>query len=178
VSAPHRTETERLVLRRPALSDAEAIFAGYASDPGVTRYLGWPRHTVIDQTRGFLAFCDTQWRNSPCGPYVIESRALGTIIGSTGLDFETPQRAATGYVLARHAWGQGYASEALRAMGALAPSLGAVRLQALCHPDHRASSRVLEKCGFAFEGRLRRHSVFPNLDASQPQDALLYAIAW
>ena len=36
-------ETERLVLRRPTAADAPAIFARYASDPEVTRYMAWPR---------------------------------------------------------------------------------------------------------------------------------------
>ena len=178
MKAPQRIETERLILRSPTDADAEAIFAGYASDPEVTRYLGWPRHTLLDQTRGFLAFTHTQWRTTPAGAYLIESRASGKLLGSTGFDFETPQRASTGYVLARAAWGLGYATEALRAVVALAPSIGLMRLQAYCHPEHRASARILEKCGFAFEGRLRKHTVFPNLQPVQVHDALLYAITW
>ena len=42
MKGPERFETSRLVLRKPTLADAEAVFIRYASDPEVTRYLGWP----------------------------------------------------------------------------------------------------------------------------------------
>jgi RimJ/RimL family protein N-acetyltransferase len=40
---------------------------------------------------------------------------------------------------------------------------------------HRASQRVLEKCGFDREGVLRRHTEFPNLSARDPEDVASYA---
>jgi ribosomal-protein-alanine N-acetyltransferase len=43
--APERLETARLILRRPRAADAPVIYERYASDPEVTRWLGWPRHT-------------------------------------------------------------------------------------------------------------------------------------
>ena len=47
---PERLETDRLVLRRPAVADAGAIFARYASDPEVTKFPGWPRRASVDET--------------------------------------------------------------------------------------------------------------------------------
>lgn len=173
--APERIETARLVLRRPQVTDAAAIFARYASDREVTRFLSWATHESLDQTRAFLAFSEAEWDQWPAGPYLVESRAAGTILGSTGLAFETPQRAATGYVLAKDAWGLGYATEALQAMVDAARDLGLRRLQALCHVEHRPSWRVLEKCGFTREGTLSRYADFPNLTPGEPCDALLYA---
>ncbi len=172
-TAPTRLETARLVLRRPVAADAAAIFERYASDPDVTRYLGWPRHRTIDDTRAFLAFSDAEWSCWPAGPYVIESRA-GQVIGGTGLGFESPDTATTGYVLSRDAWGHGYASEALAAMVMLARQLGVRRVYALCHPEHRASWRVLQKGGFVREGTLPRHSEFPNLRPGVLLDVLRY----
>jgi len=169
-----RIETARLVLRKPGAADAEAMFSRYAGDPEVTRLLSWPTHRSVDDTRAFLALSDEEWRREAAGPYLIESREGGRLLGSTGLSFETPSRAVTGYVLARDAWGFGYATEALAGMVALAPELGVRRLYALCHPAHAASTRVLEKCGFAREGLLRRHSEFPNLQPG-PSDVLIYA---
>jgi RimJ/RimL family protein N-acetyltransferase len=175
MSAPERIATERLSFRRPRPADADSLFARFASDSEVTRYLGWPRHRSLEATRAFLEFSDAEWTSWPAGPYLIESRKEGRLLGSTGLAFETPFRAATGYVLARDSWGLGYATEALRAMVALAKGLGVRRLYALCHPDHPASQRVLEKCGFEREGLLRKHSVFPNLHPNEPCDTLCYA---
>jgi RimJ/RimL family protein N-acetyltransferase len=60
-------------------------------------------------------------------------------------------------------------------MVAVAGEVGVRRLYALCHPEHPASRRVLEKCGFALESVLRRHSEFPNLRPGEPADTLCYA---
>ena len=114
--SPRSSTTPRLRLRPPHAGDAQAIFDRYACDPRVTRYLGWPTHRTVADTEGFLAFCAAEWARWPAGPFLIESRADGALLGSTGLGFETPQQAATGYVLAHDAWGFGYATEALTAM--------------------------------------------------------------
>jgi RimJ/RimL family protein N-acetyltransferase len=176
MKAPERVETERLLLRRPRPEDAEAIFARYASDAEVTRLLSFPRHQKVADTRSFLEWSEAEWARWPAGPYLVESRESGTLVGSTGLTFETPGRAATGYVFARDAWGRGYASEALRQVVATARECGVLRLYALSHAENPASLRVLEKCGFACEGTLRRYAVFPNLRPGEPLDVLCYSI--
>ena len=173
--APDRIETGRLVLRRPVDDDADAIFARYAGDAEVTRFLGWARHTSVDDTRAFLAFSARDWSQWGVGPYLVERQGEGVLIGSTGLALETFERAATGYVFARDAWGKGYATEALRAMVALAPSIGVRRLYALCHPLHDASRHVLEKCGFEREGVLRQYAEFPNLSPGELADVLCFS---
>lgn len=176
--APERIDTARLELRRPTGADAEAIFTTYAADPEVTPYVGFPRHLTIEATRAFLGFCDAQWATWPAGPYLIRRRDTGELIGSSGVMFETPYRAQTGYVLARHAWGHGYATEALSAMTALARDCGVRRLYAICHHAHRPSARVLEKGGFSLEGVLRQYAEFPNLEPVGPYDCLCYAVTF
>ena len=175
MKAPLTIQTERLLLRKPKSSDAAEIFRRYASDAEVTRYLSWARHTTVDDTLAFLEFSDAEWDRWPAGPYLICSLADGSLLGSTGLAFELPFRANTGYVLARDAWGRGYASEALLAMRQTAADLGVERLYACCHPQHSASRRVLEKGGFELEGTLRRHSEFPNLEPGFAEDVVSYA---
>ena len=167
-------ETARLVLRRPVAADAEAIFERYASDVEVTRYLSWPRHRTIADTHAFLEFSDAEWHRWRCGPLLAFSRVDGTLLGSSGLGFEPNHHAVTGYVFARDAWGRGYATEVLHAMVDLAAAMSVVRLSATAHVDHRASWRVMEKCGFEREGVLRRHTVFPNLSI-EPADVVIYS---
>jgi ribosomal-protein-alanine N-acetyltransferase len=175
-SAPEVVETSRLTLRRPRKSDADAIFARYSSDPDVTRFVGWPMHRSVDETRAFLNYCDAEWTRWPAGPYLIIVREDGRLVGGTGLAFETSYRAMTGYVLAKDSWRKGYATEALAAMVGIARNSGLRRLYALCHHEHRASARVLEKCDFAREGVLRAYVEFPNLITVEPQDVACYAI--
>src|SRR5439155_9616956 len=90
VRAPETIATPRLILRRPRAGDAEAIFVRYSADPDVTRYVGWPAHKSVGDTRAFLAFDDGQWQQWPAGSYLAWSRADGTLVGGTGLLFETP----------------------------------------------------------------------------------------
>ena len=175
MKAPEQFETERLVLRRPRVDDAERVFATYASDLEVSRYLAWRLHQSPSTTRSFLEFSDDEWQRWPAGPYLVESRADGRLLGGTGFAFETHYRASTGYVFAREAWGQGYATEAVNAIVEIGKQIGLIRLYALCHVDHDKSARVLEKTGFACEGVLQRYLEFPNLAPGAPADVRCYA---
>ena len=166
MKAPDELHTQRLTLRRPRRHDAERIFSRYASDPEVTRYLSWPRHTSIADTRGFLELSEAQWQRWPCGPYLIEERLTQELLGGTGLDFTNEREASTGYVLAKDAWGNGYATEALQAVVDLARALGVHTVHALCHPDHSASQHVLSKSGFVRVESSNDSGEFPQLGGS------------
>jgi ribosomal-protein-alanine N-acetyltransferase len=172
---PSLFRTTRLALRPPAQSDAAQVFQRIAGDPQVTRFLGWAKHTCIQDTEEFLSFCASEWAKWPVGPLLITSRADGAILGSTGLAFETTVRASTGFVLAKDAWGFGFASEALSAVMHIAAAVAVQRLYALCHVKHQKSMRVLEHCGFTREGILGKYAVFPDLEASEAQDVYCYA---
>ncbi len=154
------------------VTDAPAIFERYSNDAEVTKYLGWPRHLSAGDAEMFVRFSDSEWANKPAGPLLIERLDTGAIIGSTGLMWDGPATAATGYVLARDSWEQGFATEALGAMVRLADSLGVTRLSAQCHPDHTPSQRVLTKNGFLLNAKFVAAS-FPNL-AEGTQDSLLF----
>jgi ribosomal-protein-alanine N-acetyltransferase len=173
---PSTIETERLLLRKPTLGDAQTIFERYSSDPQVTRYMSWPTHRTVADTCAFLAWSESDWELWPAGSYLIFSRENDTLLGGTGLTFKTPTFAATGYVLALDAWGRGYATEALRAMVDLAQPMGVKRLEAVCHAEHRASAHVMEKCGFLCEGIRRAHTEFPNLAGRMRCDVLSYGL--
>ncbi len=178
VRAPETLATARLRLRRPLFSDAGAIFARYAADPAVTRYLSWPTHRHLDDTQSYIAWSDLQWTRWPAGPFLIFAREEdgGALLGGTGLAFHGPEEATTGYALARDAWGLGYATECLRAMIALAPQLGIRRLISICHVEHTASAHVMEKCGMHRDGMLRGNMEFPNLAPGIRQLVLRYLI--
>ena len=176
VPAPPLVETRRLVLSAPSADDAEAIFQRYASDERVTRYLAWPTHRTLADTHAFLAFSAVQWEREGAGPYLIWAKANGQLLGSTCLDLEPGAQSCTGYVLAKDAWGQGYATEALRSMVDVAADIGVRHIYAMCHPEHRASAHVLEKCGLARDARWHQRMAFPNLAPGILQDVLRYGL--
>ncbi|HUF47280.1 MAG TPA: GNAT family N-acetyltransferase [Vicinamibacterales bacterium] len=173
---PETLETSRLRLARPRPGDAPDIFDRYASDPEVTRYLAWPTHRTLADTQAFVVFSDQQWSKHGVGPYLIRSRDGGRLLGGTGLQIEGQGRASTGYVLARDAWGQGYATETVRAVIALATDRGLSELSALCHAEHAPSRRVLEKCGFALDDTWTVPATFPNLPDTESRHTVRYAL--
>lgn len=63
------------------------------------------------------------------------------------------RRGEIGYVLAREAWGLGYATEATRRLLAFGfDELGLHKISANCDPENRASVAVLTKNGMHQEG--------------------------
>ncbi len=113
-AAPPTLSTARLTLRRPRLEDAQALFEGFTSHPHATRYMSWPTHRTLEDTRGFLTYATRAWDEVGVGTYLIERE--GMVVGSSGLHPDGPHRAMTGYILTRSLWGQGYATEVCRAM--------------------------------------------------------------
>lgn len=77
------------------------------------------------------------------------------LLGScaTWVESQVHSRGALGFAIARQHWGQGYATEAARAILVLVfTELGLDRVEATCRPDNTGSRRVLEKLGMQQEG--------------------------
>lgn len=171
---PTRLTTARLRLRQPVLADAEPIFADYARDPEVLRYLSWRPHADVAETRRYLADRIEAWRTRNAYSYVLQAPDGSRPLGMIELRVEA-HRASCGYVLARAHWGRGYMSEALSLLVAWALAQPAVfRVGAFCDADNLASARVMRNAGMAFEGVLRRYLVHPNV-SPQPRDCLSFA---
>jgi RimJ/RimL family protein N-acetyltransferase len=170
-----RLTTERLILRPPTLTDADAVFLGYAQDPEVARYVHWEVHRSIDDTRAFLERFAAEGEREDNYPWMILRRSDERLIGGMHLRI-SPPRGEFGFNLERAVWGSGYATEAARAVVDFAWTLpGIRRVQAMCHVDNTASARVLEKAGLFCEARLERYALFPAF-GNEPQDLFLYAV--
>ena len=173
-AVPRVLETPRLRLRPPEPTDAKGIFDTYAQDAEVTRYLIWRPHQQIAETEAFLRRCEDVWRERSAFPWAIIRRDDGQLIGMIELRIQG-HRADLGYVLARPHWGQGYTTEATRAVVDWALTQSEIwRVWALCDVENPASARVLEKAGMQREGILRRWIIHPNASAA-PRDCYCYA---
>jgi [ribosomal protein S5]-alanine N-acetyltransferase len=166
--------TARLRLRPARLDDAEAIFRGWASDPEATRYLSWRPYDDVGRAQAFLAKAIEAGRRGRRRLWSLELAPSGEVIGQIDALLEG-HRVYLGWVLAPRHWNRGYMSEAVAAVveAALAAP-GIYRAWAVCDVDNPASARVMEKAGMAFEGRLRRFVIHPNL-GPEPRDVLCYA---
>ncbi|MCW3475318.1 GNAT family N-acetyltransferase [Limobrevibacterium gyesilva] len=172
---PPGFETERLVLREAVAADAAAIFAEYASDPEVTRFLSFPTHRSVADAEAFLATCEAARKAGRSNTYVLTRRSDGAVLGVIDLRIETPFRLGFGYVLGRRHWGQGLMPEALAASVRWGAGQAEIwRMWAFCDVANVASARTMEKAGLRFEGVLRRWIVHPNL-GPEPRDCRAYA---
>ena len=172
---PEHLQTERLVLRKPRMEDAQVIFDGWAQDQEVTRYLTWRPHERIEQSQEFVQGCIRAWEGETRFPYMITLKENGQVLGMIDPRIEGP-KVGIGYGAARAHWGQGYVSEATRAIIDWAfqqPSI--YRVYATTDVANLASRRVLEKVGMQCEGILRKYIIHPNL-SDIPRDSYMYAI--
>jgi [ribosomal protein S5]-alanine N-acetyltransferase len=166
--------TTRLSLRRVTLADAEAIFATYAQDLDVTRYVVWQPHRHVGETREFLQRCVGGWKDGSEFTWAI-CLPDNTLIGTMALRIDG-FKAQAGYGLARPFWGQGYATEALQAIVDWGMQQAAIyRFWAVCDCENPASARVMEKVGMTREGILRRWLIHPQVSGT-PRDCLCYSI--
>lgn len=151
-------ETERLILRKMVLNDAEAVFA-YASNSEVSRYTLWETHRSIEDSRAFLEFATQKYENGGEPDWGIVYRGNGCLVGACGLvNWEAEHaRAEVGFVLSREYWGRGLMSEAVRAILRFGfERMNLNRIEARCIAENAASARVMEKAGMVYEGTLRQ----------------------
>lgn len=154
--APVAIETERLLLRAPHLDDA-ADLARIANDPRVAAGLRdvFPHPYTLSDARHWIAGAE---QRHPLMGLLITAQDVP--IGGIGLvpgDDVARYSVEVGYWLGVDSWGQGYATEALRALCAHAfATTEFVRIFGCVFEGNDASGRVLEKSGFALEGVQRK----------------------
>lgn len=149
-------DTPRLRLRPITCADAafllgllnEPEFIGQIGDRGV-RSLADARRYIVE---GPLA----SYQQHGFGLLLIERKSDGAVLGIAGLlKREHLDDVDLGYALTASACGQGYASEAARALLHHAhATLGFVRLIAIVLPDNKRSLSLLQRLGFSFEQTL------------------------
>ena len=150
-------KTERLVLRPFRASDAEEMYANWASDPEVTKYLTWTPHKSAEETRALLALWEEESKKPDSYHWAITLN--GELIGDVALVSvnDWHESAVTGYCLSRKFWGKGIMTEAYgEVLRFLFEEVGFHRI-ASCHAvGNPASGKVMEKCGLACEGTFRK----------------------
>ena len=155
--------TERLVLRRFTVEDAQAMFSNWATDELTTKYLSWAPHSSVDETRGILESWVQAYDSPNCYNWVIEYN--GEITGNVAVHGmnEKHCRCELGYCSGSRFWNKGIMSEAVRAViGFLFKEVGMHRVVAQHDPSNPASGRVMEKCGMTLEGQLRHQVRYRN----------------
>lgn len=78
-------ETPRLLLRRLMPSDAPMMYANWANDPEVTRWLRWTPHKDVAETQELLSAWAMLYPNEDYYQWAIVEKATGQVFGSINL---------------------------------------------------------------------------------------------
>lgn len=158
-------ETERLILRRFEMSDAQNMFDNYCSRKKVTEYMSWSPHKSIDDTKSYLAdFVLPRYDKENTYHWAIVWKENNEVIGSIDV-YESNERkrcAELGWCIGDDFWGKGIMPEAAKSVLKHLFSVGFERIQATHHVENKKSGRVMEKIGMKFEGVLKKYSMYKN----------------
>jgi len=150
--------TERLILRPPVLSDADAAYER-RSLPEVGRYQDWEmpytRANAEESTAKAAAIdriSESGWNIT-----VVDAAAPERILGDVYAELRWGGRVGyIGYTFHPDHWGRGYATEASQALiRHLFTVCGVGRIESSLDPENPSSARVLEACGLVCEGWTR-----------------------
>lgn len=151
-------ETARLRLRLLEPERDAAAMLALLNDPGFLAHIGDRGVRDEAQARHYLADGTVlSYTQHGFGLYAVERRDDDAWLGVAGLVLRPTLPAPDlGYALLQAYQGQGYASEAARAVLAYAhDTLALPRLCAIVAPDNARSIRLLQAFGFAAQGRVR-----------------------
>ena len=150
---------QRLILRRFRRGDAVS-FAAYRTVPAVARFQSWDAPYSVQRGEEFVRKLEGTDPDTPGAwfQFAVTLRQDGTLVGDcgTGVRLDDPRQVEIGFTIAPEHQGNGYASEAVRALvGYWFRYRGKHRVTASCDARNAASARVLRRAGFRPEGHLR-----------------------
>ena len=150
-------ETDRLVLRRLSIEDAQFILE-LLNEPAWLRFIGDKGVHTLDEARGYITggAVDSYARRG-FGLYHTSRKSDEVSVGICGL-IKRPglEDVDIGFAFLERFWGNGYATEAcLAVIDHARRDIGLTRLVAITDPDNEASIRVLGRLGLTFRERIR-----------------------
>jgi ribosomal-protein-alanine N-acetyltransferase len=153
-------QTARLRLRPFTPADLDALAAIYG-DPDVMRYMRTGHPAPRERVQFVIDYYIRYWQEHPFGLWAVERQADGALIGQCGLfHLDGTPEVEVAYLLAKAAWGRGFATEAAAAglrYGFETADLD--RIVAVVRPQNIASQRVLAKIGLHYERDARYYEL-------------------
>jgi ribosomal-protein-alanine N-acetyltransferase len=156
-------ETERLILRKISLADAQAIYNIF-SDADVTRNMGEAPFNNIDQAKNLINFMNMLFDKNKAIRWGIIKKEDDTLIGTCGFNGWEINRGSRGeiaYDIGKLYWRRGYATEAVKEIIKFGfKTMGLFRIEAFTNVDAVPSKSLLTKLGFQQDGILRGYAFF------------------
>lgn len=150
-------QTDRLLLRKFTLSDADAVYHSWTSDEKVTPYVSWNVHKNVEETKGVIQHWVDEYENGSYN-WVVELAETGELIGSISVISisKKHKNCEIGYCYGSKYWNQGYATEALKAVVDYMLNVCEMHVVEAKHYSlNPASGRVMEKAGMVKEAVLK-----------------------
>src|SRR5262252_6613211 len=150
-------QTARLTLRSYSAADIPDLIRLAGAREVAATTLRIPHPYTEQDGRNFIEAC--AGKSGPETRFAITLTSDGQLYGGIGLGMDEPHKhAELGYWLGVPYWGQGFATEAARAMIRYGfETLSLHRIYASYIPENVASGRILQKIGMRREGYLRCH---------------------
>ena len=143
-------ETERLILRPFEIGDAEEMFANWANDERVCRYLSWNTHGDVALTRCLMEQWVKEYERPDVYRFGITLKETGELFGSIDIVRYIDGQPEIGYCSAYRFWGHGYMTEAAKAVIAFLKDQGFKKVYIRADERNVGSNRVIQKCGLTF----------------------------
>jgi len=156
---PAPIDLENYILREQEDRDVESFF-NYYSDPEVNKYILTEIPQSLEECRRELYYWRNCFYNNDGIYFAIADKKNDKMIGSIGLTSHNNyhKRIELSYDMAKEYWRQGIMTKAtLATLQYGFKFLGINRIEAVTSIYNEASVRLLEKCGFTYEGYLRQH---------------------
>lgn len=159
-------ETERLFLRPLTITDANDVFE-WVGNPIVNRYMPYSLYQNIDQVKEWI-----QSLVEDHNEFAFYLKTAKKVIGSGSISGDEQGKIyELGYNLNLNYWGNGYATEASKAMIQWSYDYLHARDFVASHANaNTASGKVIKKCGFTFD----HYGQYSRFDGSETFDASFY----
>jgi ribosomal-protein-alanine N-acetyltransferase len=147
-----------LFLRRFVIEDAEFVYKNWANDGEVTKYLTWPVHENINQSKNILENWIRNYDKNNFYQWAIVLKTIKEPIGSIGVvqQRDDIKMVHIGYCIGKKYWHQGITSEALEGIiKFFFEAVGINRIESRHDPKNPNSGKVMAKCGMKYEGTMR-----------------------
>lgn len=182
IQVPERLLTERLVIAAPRAGLGQALNAAVCESLNELKpWMPWAQTVPsIEESEAVMRNLQAKFilRSDLTYQFYLRlpgSEQAGRLLGGTGLHrFDwAVRRFEIGYWIRTSAQGQGYVSEAVQALARMAfDELRARRVEIRMDERNLRSRAVAERCGFEFEGVLRRDALSPS---GEPRDTRVYS---
>ena len=155
-------ETERLLLRRIDENDVEEVFA-LRGNPETMKYIPRPIVKTKEDALAHIAMIEDKILNNIGINWGITIKGNSKIIGIIGhyrISAEN-HRAEMGYMSLPETFGNGFISEAIKAVVAYGfEQMNLHSIEAIIDPENIASERVLQKNGFVKEAHILENELW------------------